>query len=52
MTKKNSPEDYETVNGRKGRWFDTYLGLFINFSPPEVTLEQYKNIAKKEDIAE
>lgn len=52
MTKKNSPEDYEIVNGRKGRWFDTYLDLFMNFSPPEVTLEQYKSIAKKEDVAE
>lgn len=52
MTKKNSPKDYEIVNGHRGRWFDTYLGLFINFSPPDATLEHYKNIAKKEDLAE
>jgi hypothetical protein len=52
MTKKNPPEAYEIVNGRTGRWFDTYLGLFINFSPPESTREHYKGLAKKEDSAE
>ncbi len=51
MPKKNPPEACEIVANRVGRWFDTYLDLFINFSPPESTLEHYKNIAKKEDVA-
>jgi hypothetical protein len=52
MSKKNPPDAQEIVEKRIGRWFDAYLDLFINFSPPESTLEHYKNIAKKEDLAE
>jgi hypothetical protein len=48
MAKKNPPEAQDIVANSIGRWFDTYLDLFINFSPTQATLEQYKNIAKKE----
>lgn len=48
MTEKTSPEIHEKVTTRQGRWFDAYLGIFINFSPPQATLAHYKNIAKKE----
>jgi len=42
MSKKNPPEACEIVENRTGRWFDTYLDLFINFSPPESTREHYE----------
>lgn len=45
---KNSPQALEIVEKRIGRWFDTYLNLFINFAPTQATLDHYKNIAKKE----
>jgi hypothetical protein len=48
MTEKTSPEVREKIAARQGRWFDAYLGLFINFSPPALTVAQYKNIAKRE----
>jgi hypothetical protein len=47
MAEKNSPEAYKKVADRQGRWFDAYLGLFINFSPPQTTLDHYKTLAKK-----
>lgn len=50
MTEKTKPEVLEKVASRQGRWFDGYLGLYINFSPPQATLGHYKNIAKKEQI--
>lgn len=52
MSEKNSPEAYETVEKRTGRWFDTYLGLYINFSPSKMVLEYYRSLAKKDDVAE
>lgn len=48
MLEKTEPQIREKITARQGRWFDDYLGLFINFSPPEATLNHYKNIAKKE----
>lgn len=48
MAEKNHPDDVEKVEKRIGRWFDAYLDLFINFSPPETTISHYRNIAKKE----
>lgn len=48
MSKKNPPEAQDIVEKRIGRWFDTYLDLFINFSPTQATLDHYKNIAKNE----
>lgn len=52
MSDKNPPEAWDIVEKRTGRWFDAYLDLFINFSPPKSTLEHYKNITKKEEVAE
>jgi hypothetical protein len=49
MAEKTAPEIREKIAARQGRWFDAYLDLYINFSPPQATLEHYKNIAKKED---
>lgn len=48
MAEKNHPGDIEKVENRIGRWFDAYLDLFINFSPPQATLEHYKDLARKE----
>jgi hypothetical protein len=50
MTEKTRPEIRDKVTTRQGRWFDAYLSLYINFSPPKATLDHYKNIAKKEQI--
>jgi len=52
MSEKNQPAACQIVEKRMGRWFDVYLGLFINFSPPKSTLDHYKNIAKREGTAE
>jgi hypothetical protein len=48
MAEKNSLADQAIVANRTGRWFDTYLVLYINFAPSEATLNNYKNIAKRE----
>lgn len=52
MSEKNQLAACQVVERRIGRWFDAYLNLFINFSPPEATLEHYKNIAKKENTTD
>jgi hypothetical protein len=52
MKDKNPPEALKRIEAREGRWFEQYLDLFINFSPTDATLEHYRNIVKKEDIAE
>src|SRR6266550_5400841 len=45
---KNDPRSLEIAEKRIGRWFDTYIGLYINFSAPKDTIGHYKSIAKKE----
>lgn len=48
MDEKTSPEAREKIATRQGRWFDAYLGLYINFSPSQATLAHYKSIAERE----
>jgi hypothetical protein len=50
MEEKTKPEVLKKVIARQGRWFDSYLGLYINFSPPQVTLKHYRNMAKRDQI--
>jgi hypothetical protein len=52
MSEKNQLAARQVVEKRIGRWFDAYLNLFINFSPPEAILQYYRHIAKKDALAE
>jgi len=52
MSEKNQLAACQVVEKRIGRWFDAYLNLFINFSPPEIILQYYRSLAKKEALAE